>query len=95
MGLANQYGMQGLNLGELKAKIINRFAKQYEIQALRDKQHHEAKAKRICMQKVKEHGLHMEILDAEFQMYIFFAKWVTVADNIAQGQDEGHFLLFR
>jgi hypothetical protein len=22
------------------------------------------------MQKVKEHGLHMEILDAEFQMYV-------------------------
>lgn len=68
MGPPNQHGMQEPNPGEIKPKIIKRLAQQHEIQALRDKEGNEAKAKRVCMQKVKEHGLHMEILDAEFQM---------------------------
>lgn len=70
MGPLNQHGMQEPNPGELKPKIIKRLAQNHEIQALRDKEGNEAKAKRVCMQKVKEHGLHMEILDAEFQMYV-------------------------
>jgi hypothetical protein len=68
MGPPNQHGMQEPNTGEIKPKIIKRLAQTHEIQALRDKEGNEAKAKRVCMQKVKEHGLHMEILDAEFQM---------------------------
>ncbi|KAH6681289.1 PSP1 C-terminal conserved region-domain-containing protein, partial [Verticillium dahliae] len=52
----------------LKPKLIKRLAQSHEIHALRDKEGNEAKAKRVCMQKVKEHGLNMEILDAEFQM---------------------------
>jgi len=68
MGPPNQHGMQEPNPGEIKPKIIKRLAQPHEIQALRDKEGNEAKAKRVCMQKVKEHGLHMEILDAEFQM---------------------------
>ncbi|EHK96896.1 hypothetical protein M7I_7368 [Glarea lozoyensis 74030] len=68
MGPPSQHGMQEPNPGELKPKIIKRLAQNHEIQALRDKEGNEAKAKRVCMQKVKEHGLHMEILDAEFQM---------------------------
>lgn len=68
MGPPNQHGMQEPNPGELKPKIIKRLAQNHEIQSLRDKEGSEAKAKRVCMQKVKEHGLHMEILDAEFQM---------------------------
>jgi cell fate regulator YaaT (PSP1 superfamily) len=43
-------------------------AQNHEIQALRDKEGNEAKAKRVCQQKVAEHRLNMEILDAEFQM---------------------------
>lgn len=54
--------------GELKPKLIKRLAQSHEIHALRDKEGNEAKAKRVCQQKVKEHGLNMEILDAEFQM---------------------------
>lgn len=68
MGPPTQHGMQEPSSGELKPKIIKRLAQNHEIQALRDKEGNEAKAKRVCMQKVKEHGLHMEILDAEFQM---------------------------
>ncbi|CAG8954834.1 hypothetical protein HYFRA_00008519 [Hymenoscyphus fraxineus] len=68
MGPPTQHGMQEANPGEMKPKIIKRLAQNHEIQALRDKEGNEAKAKRVCMQKVKEHGLHMEILDAEFQM---------------------------
>ena len=70
MGPPTQHGMQEPNPGELKPKIIKRLAQNHEIQALRDKEGNEAKAKRVCMQKVKEHGLHMEILDAEFQMQV-------------------------
>jgi hypothetical protein len=68
MGPPSQHGMQEPNPGEIKPKIIKRLAQNHEVQALRDKEGNEAKAKRVCMQKVKEHGLHMEILDAEFQM---------------------------
>lgn len=54
---------------EIKPKMIKRLAQPYEIQMLREKEGNEAKAKRMCQQKVVEHHLAMEILDAEFQMY--------------------------
>lgn len=68
MGPAGQHHVQEPNPGELKPKLIKRLAQSHEIHALREKEGNEAKAKRVCMQKVKEHGLNMEILDAEFQM---------------------------
>jgi cell fate regulator YaaT (PSP1 superfamily) len=55
---------------DIKPKLIKRLAQHHEIQALKDKEGNEAKAKRVCQQKVAEHRLNMEILDAEFQMYI-------------------------
>ena len=70
MGPPSQHHMQDSNAGELKPKLIKRLAQSHEIHALRDKEGNEAKAKRVCMQKVKEHGLNMEILDAEFQMSV-------------------------
>lgn len=68
MGPPTQHHMQEPNSGDLRPKLIKRLAQSHEIHALRDKEGQEAKAKRVCMQKVKEHGLNMEILDAEFQM---------------------------
>ena len=68
---SGQHGMHDLPGGELKPKMIKRVAQQHEIQALREKEGAEAKAKRACQQKVVEHRLRMEILDAEFQMYVF------------------------
>lgn len=68
MGPPSQHHLQEPNAGELRPKLIKRLAQNHEIHALRDKEGQEAKAKRVCMQKVKEHGLNMEILDAEFQM---------------------------
>ena len=62
------HGMQEVGSGELKPKMIKRLAQTHEIQTLRDKEGNEAKAKRVCQQKVAEHRLQMEILDAEFQM---------------------------
>lgn len=53
---------------EVKPKLIKRLAQNHEILTLRDKEGNEAKAKRVCQQKVAEHRLNMEILDAEFQM---------------------------
>ncbi|KAL9588780.1 MAG: hypothetical protein Q9203_002416 [Teloschistes exilis] len=53
---------------ELKPKMIKRLAQAGEIQTLREKEGNEAKAKRVCQQKVAEHRLNMEILDAEFQV---------------------------
>lgn len=53
---------------DVKPKMIKRLAQAHEIQTLRDKEGNEAKAKRVCQQKVVEHRLNMEILDAEFQM---------------------------
>lgn len=63
-----QSGVQDPQCAELKPKMIKRLAQAHEIQVLRDKEGNEAKAKRVCQQKVVEHRLNMEILDAEFQM---------------------------
>ncbi|KAK4202548.1 hypothetical protein QBC40DRAFT_294608 [Triangularia verruculosa] len=68
MGPPSQNHMQEPSSGELKPKLIRRLAQPHEIQGLREKEGQEAKAKRVCQQKVKEHGLNMEILDAEFQV---------------------------
>lgn len=68
MGPSGQQGNQEPPTGELKPKMIKRLAQNHEIQTLRDKEGNEAKAKRVCQQKVVEHRLNMEILDAEFQM---------------------------
>lgn len=70
MGPPSQHHIQEPNAGELKPKLIKRLAQAHEVHSLRDKEGNEAKAKRVCMQKVKDHGLNMEILDAEFQMYV-------------------------
>lgn len=66
--LNGQSGVQDPQSLELKPKMIKRLAQAHEIQVLRDKEGNEAKAKRVCQQKVVEHRLNMEILDAEFQM---------------------------
>jgi PSP1 C-terminal conserved region len=68
MGPPGTHGHQDAQTGELKPKLIKRLAQNHEIQTLRDKEGNEAKAKRVCQQKVVEHRLNMEILDAEFQM---------------------------
>ncbi|KAK4693571.1 hypothetical protein P7C71_g3851, partial [Lecanoromycetidae sp. Uapishka_2] len=67
-GSPSQIGVQELPSSELKPKMIKRLAQAHEIQTLRDKEGNEAKAKRVCQQKVVEHRLNMEILEAEFQM---------------------------
>ena len=79
--LSNQQAMQDANANpnELKPKSIRRLAQSHEVNNLREKEGNEAKAKRVCMQKVKEHGLKMEILDAEYQMYV---NLVTSAEEV-------------
>jgi len=67
MGPHGAHGVQE-PAGEIKPKLIKRLAQNHEILTLRDKEGNEAKAKRVCQQKVAEHQLNMEILDAEFQM---------------------------
>ena len=69
MGPPGQFIPHDPQSSELKPKMIKRVAQAHEIQSLREKEGNEAKAKRVCQQKVSEHGLKMEILDAEFQMY--------------------------
>lgn len=70
MGPQGHHAAQESQGGEIKPKLIKRLAQNHEIQTLRDKEGNEAKAKRVCQQKVAEHRLNMEILDAEFQMYV-------------------------
>jgi len=68
-GMGGSPGQGGdVPTSELKPKMIKRLAQPHEIQSLRDKEGNEAKAKRVCQQKVVEHRLNMEILEAEFQM---------------------------
>ncbi|KIV77402.1 hypothetical protein PV11_09199 [Exophiala sideris] len=68
MGPQGPHGPHDGTHPELKPKLIKRLAQTHEIQALKEKEGNEAKAKRVCQQKVMEHRLNMEILDAEFQM---------------------------
>lgn len=57
---------------EPRPKMIKRVARPDEVHLLREKEGNEAKAKRVCQTKVNEHGLRMEILDAEFQQCVIF-----------------------
>jgi hypothetical protein len=70
MGSHGSHGPHGVQDGptDIKPKLIKRLAQQHEVLTLHDKEGNEAKAKRVCQQKVVEHRLNMEILDAEFQM---------------------------
>lgn len=68
MGPQGHHGPHDTSHPDLKPKMIKRLAQNHEIQALKDKEGNEAKAKRVCQQKVIDHRLNMEILDAEFQM---------------------------
>lgn len=67
MGPTGSHGHES-QASDIKPKLIKRLAQNHEILTLRDKEGNEAKAKRVCQQKVAEHRLNMEILDAEFQM---------------------------
>jgi cell fate regulator YaaT (PSP1 superfamily) len=65
-----QNGMHGgtpQQESEPRPKMIKRVARPDEVHLLREKEGNEAKAKRVCQTKVNDHGLRMEILDAEFQ----------------------------
>ena len=94
MGPPGQFTPHDPQSSELKPKMIKRVAQAHEIQSLREKEGNEAKAKRVCQQKVLEHRLNMEILDAEFQMHVFLSLSSKEASNIEwQGLEEADFLL--
>ena len=96
MGPAGQFPAQDPQNIELKPKMIKRVAQPHEVQTLRDKEANEAKAKRVCQQKVVEHRLNMEILDAEFQMSgLIFSTSGKFTDEIFQGLEEVDILLLR
>jgi hypothetical protein len=61
------HGGQPQQESEPRPKMIKRVARPDEVHLLREKEGNEAKAKRVCQTKVNDHGLRMEILDAEFQ----------------------------
>ncbi|KIX01329.1 uncharacterized protein Z518_09054 [Rhinocladiella mackenziei CBS 650.93] len=81
MGPQGHHGPHDASHPDLKPKLIKRLAQNHEIQALKDKEGNEAKAKRVCQQKVIEHRLNMEILDAEFQMDSKKLTFYYFADN--------------
>ncbi|EXJ56511.1 hypothetical protein A1O7_06855 [Cladophialophora yegresii CBS 114405] len=81
MGPQGHHGAHDSSGPDLKPKMIKRLAQNHEIQALKDKEGNEAKAKRVCQQKVLEHRLNMEILDAEFQMDSKKLTFYYFADN--------------
>jgi hypothetical protein len=60
-------GKSSGTVSEPRPRMIKRIARANELHMLRDKEGNEAKAKRVGQGKVNEHGLRMEILDAEFQ----------------------------
>lgn len=67
-GMGPRPPLQTPIVDDIRPKMLKRLAQGHEIQVLRDKEGAEAKAKRVCQQKAIEHGLTMEILDAEYQL---------------------------
>lgn len=67
-GMGPRPPLQAPIVDDIRPKMLKRLAQGHEIQVLRDKEGAEAKAKRVCQQKAIEHGLTMEILDAEYQL---------------------------
>ena len=51
-------------------KYIHRLAVKNEIDGLQNKMQDEAQAKQVCEMKVQQRGLHMDILDVEYQWYV-------------------------
>jgi hypothetical protein len=68
MGPPGHHGHHEASHSDIKPKMIRRLAQNHEIESLKEKERNEARAKRMCRQKVGEHRLNMEVLDAEFQM---------------------------
>ena len=68
MGPPGHHGHHEASHSDIKPKMIRRLAQNHEIESLKEKERNEARAKRMCRQKVSEHRLNMEVLDAEFQM---------------------------
>lgn len=68
MGPPSHHGSHEAPHTEIKPRMIKRLAANHEIMTLQEKEGNEAKAKRTCQNKVVEHRLNMEILDAEFQL---------------------------
>ncbi|RKF65056.1 putative psp1 domain-containing protein [Erysiphe neolycopersici] len=81
LDLSGQHSIQESNSSDLKPKLIKRLAQKHEVDALREKEASEAKAKHVCAQKVQEHGLNMDILDAEFQMDLKKLTFYYFADS--------------
>ena len=84
MNSPGQHSSDSSNI-EIKPKMIKRLAQTHEIQTLREKEGNEAKAKRMCQQKVLEHHLNMEILDAEFQMWVTYHFHPNMVTNQTPG----------
>ncbi|POS84708.1 hypothetical protein EPUL_005046 [Erysiphe pulchra] len=81
LDFSGQHSIQESNSSDLKPKLIKRHAQKHEVDALREKEASEAKAKHVCAQKVQEHGLNMDILDAEFQMDLKKLTFYYFADS--------------
>ncbi|KAJ6012586.1 hypothetical protein N7522_002941 [Penicillium canescens] len=64
---AHAHGVRKIG-ADIKPKAIKRLAQYHEIERLRNKGGDEANAKRVCQHKVAEHGLNIQVLEAEFQM---------------------------
>ncbi|KAL1381704.1 hypothetical protein HDK64DRAFT_258976 [Phyllosticta capitalensis] len=67
-GMSPRPPLQNSMRDDLSPKMLKRLAQGHDIQVLRDKEDAEARAKRVCQQKAIEHGLTMEILNAEYQL---------------------------
>ena len=66
--MSNPFDISHTSTAELKPRMVKRLAQSHEIATLRDKEGYEARAKRVCQQKVIDYKLNMEILDAELQV---------------------------
>jgi len=59
------------SIGSHFPKTIRRLALDHEIIKFQEKNQAEEVAREMCQQKADRHGLRMEVLDAEYQMYTF------------------------
>jgi len=75
-------------------RSVKREADESEVEEYFHKSSYEEKAKKLCCQLIRKHGLNVEIVDAEFQMSVSLPD-VKEKHPLteAQGYAQAHFLL--
>lgn len=72
------------SIGSHFPKAIRRLALDHEIIKFQEKNHAEEVAREMCQQKADRHGLRMDVLDAEYQMYVYAIPFLSIQSTLME-----------